>query len=72
MKGQTPVRAIRAKCLECSAGQVKEVRDCSITDCPLYPFRMGKNPNRQGIGPRRILVAAKLELSGQFSEKKGI
>ncbi len=46
----TPVKAIRAKCLECSGSQPKEVRDCVIHQCPLYPFRMGKNPNRQGIG----------------------
>ena len=46
----TPVKAIRAKCLECSNYQPKEVRNCLITDCPLYPFRMGKNPNRKGIG----------------------
>lgn len=46
----TPIKAIRAKCLECSGFQPKEVRGCVITDCPLYPFRMGKNPNRSGIG----------------------
>ncbi len=46
----TPIKAIRAKCLECSNHQPKEVRYCSITDCPLYPYRFGKNPNRKGIG----------------------
>jgi len=29
-----------------------KVRDCKIPDCVLYPFRMGKNPNRAGIGRR--------------------
>lgn len=41
----SPVKAIRAKCLDCSAGQANEVRECNIPDCPLYPFRMGHNPN---------------------------
>lgn len=41
----TPVKAIRAKCLDCSFFQPSEVRNCPITKCPLYPFRMGKNPN---------------------------
>lgn len=41
----TPVKAIRAKCLDCCCWQQKEVKLCPITDCPLYPFRMGKNPN---------------------------
>jgi len=42
----TPVKAIRAKCLECSGGSYRDVRECLIPECPLYPFRMGKNPNR--------------------------
>ena len=41
----TPIKAIRAKCLDCCCGQAYEVRMCPITDCPLYPFRLGKNPN---------------------------
>lgn len=46
----TPLKAIRAKCLDCVCDQPKEVRLCPCTDCPLYPFRMGNNPNRAGIG----------------------
>ena len=46
----TPLKAIRAKCLDCVCGQAQEVRLCAITDCPLYEFRMGHNPNRKGIG----------------------
>ena len=50
MKRLTPVKAIRAKCLDCCCGQPKEVRLCVIPDCPLYNYRFGKNPNRKGIG----------------------
>ena len=46
----TPIKAIRAKCLDCSGGHPSEVKNCVILDCSLYPFRMGKNPNRKGIG----------------------
>ena len=46
----TPVRAIRAKCLECQGGSRKAVRNCA-TDCSLRPYRMGRNPARAGIGP---------------------
>lgn len=46
----TPVRAIRLKCLDCSANQVKEVKECPVKECVLYPYRMGKNPNRAGKG----------------------
>lgn len=41
-----PVKAIRAKCLDCSCGQVNEVALCVCKDCALYPFRFGKNPYR--------------------------
>lgn len=44
MKKITPIKAIRAKCLECSVGQMSEVRNCLIPTCPLYPYRMGHRP----------------------------
>ena len=43
-KRLTPIKAIRAKCLECSCGNVNEVKLCVIPDCPLYPYRLGHNP----------------------------
>lgn len=46
----TPLKAIRKRCLDCSAYQAKEVKLCPATDCLLYPYRMGHNPNRKGIG----------------------
>jgi len=46
----SPLKAIRAKCLDCVGDQPQEVRLCPCTDCPLYPYRMGHNPNRKGVG----------------------
>ena len=43
---KTPVRAIRAKCLDCSGDSSHEVKFCPITDCALYAYRMGRSPNR--------------------------
>ena len=40
----TPMKAIRAKCLECSNGQFKEVRLCTVKNCPLYEYRNGHRP----------------------------
>lgn len=48
----TPLKAIRANCLDCCAGQRAEVRRCHITDCSLHPFRLGHNPRRAGVGGR--------------------
>lgn len=44
-----PVKAIRAKCLRCTCDNPVEVDKCPITDCPLYPFRYGKNPYRRPV-----------------------
>lgn len=41
-----PVKAIRAKCLDCCYGSSNEVKLCPAEDCPLHPFRFGKNPYR--------------------------
>jgi hypothetical protein len=50
MKKLSPLKAIRLKCLDCSCGSSKEVKECPCDDCSLYVFRFGKNPNRAGIG----------------------
>lgn len=43
-----PVKAIREKCLnDCCAGDRNEVENCLCPTCPLFPFRMGKNPFRK-------------------------
>jgi hypothetical protein len=44
----TPLKAIRAKCLDCSAGSLASVRDCWDTECVLYFYREGKNPHLRG------------------------
>lgn len=38
------MKAIRAKCLDCSGGYQGEVRKCTVTACPLWPLRMGGQP----------------------------
>ena len=40
----SPVKAVRAKCIDCCCGSSREVRFCPVTDCPLFPFRFGHNP----------------------------
>jgi hypothetical protein len=49
-KSLTPIKAIRAKCMECSNWQYSEVARCEIMDCALWMYRFGKNPDRKGIG----------------------
>ena len=47
MKKLTPIKAIRAKCMDCSNDQYLEVKLCPIKDCPLYPYRMGHRPKKE-------------------------
>lgn len=46
-KKLTPIKAIRAKCIDCMCFQPSEVKRCPSTDCPLYIYRMGHRPKSQ-------------------------
>lgn len=49
-----PLSAIRASCIECMGGQIREVTRCEDTDCSRHPFRMGTNTM-----DKRSIAAAK-------------
>ena len=59
----TPLKAIRAKCLDCCGGQAHEVKLCVVADCPLYPFRFGKNSQRI---KREYTEEERTELASRF------
>ena len=44
-----PLKAVRNYCLNCMDQQMKEVRLCSIADCPFNPYRFGKNPEHKKL-----------------------
>ena len=44
MRKIPPTKAIRLHCIGCSGGNMAEVKRCEMDDCPLYNYRMGKNP----------------------------
>lgn len=60
----TPLRAIRAKCLDCSAGSYKEVRLCLDTNCPLWPYRLGRRPKTPSLAKTH-------GLGGEFFKPEG-
>ena len=68
IQARSTLSAIRKKCLECSDGP-KAVRECPSGNCPLHPFRMGKNPFRKkrtlSDGEKRKLLS---RLSGSVAE----
>jgi len=52
-------RAVRHFCLDCSAGSIKDVRDCELLDCPLHEFRMGtgkQNPKKRSLAIRQYCL----------------
>lgn len=68
------LKAIRAKCLDCSGGTPSEVRDCLVWQCPLFPFRMGSNPWRVPVSDEhreraaRIAIAVKKRRDGRGND----
>ena len=65
-RAQTPLRAIREKCIDCSYGDTSEVRKCVAVDCALWPYRMGKNPFRKS---RRLSTAEKRDRANRLSKE---
>ncbi len=58
----TPLaKTIREKCLDCCGFQQSEVRKCVCTTCPLWPYRMGKNPFQAAKCKRKPCNLNKLE-----------
>lgn len=47
----TPVKSIRLKCLDCCCDSPAEVRRCSVVNCALHPYRMGRRPRPGDIAP---------------------
>jgi len=45
------LKTIRTFCLQCMGNEPEsahEVKMCTALDCPLFPFRFGKSPKKEG------------------------
>jgi hypothetical protein len=62
---QSPLKAIRAKCIDCSGGSFAEARRCEAISCPLWPFRAGRHP-WLGLFEKLASNAADSEQGGAF------
>lgn len=62
----TPMKAIRAKCLDCCCGSSHEVSLCPCPDCSLFPYRFGKNPNIKLSESRKAELAANFKKSPSY------
>ena len=62
------LKAIRLKCLDCCCGSSYEVKLCTVSGCPLYPFREGHNPyiaKREYTDEQKEAIKARLSGSRQ-------
>jgi len=55
------LKTIRAKCLDCTCDQIQEVKLCPAEDCPLWKYRMGKDPDKRQLSEvqKKNLAAAR-------------
>ena len=67
----TPIKSIRAKCLDCSCFQPKEVRLCPCVDCSIYPYRMGTRPSKATLDTMEAFYEENPEYSSGFQAKTG-
>src|SRR5450631_3713965 len=72
------LKAIRRKCLDCSGRSPAEVADCLVRQCPLFPFRFGKNPWRpppseaqRQAARNNLATLANPQKIGRFGTKNG-
>lgn len=59
MKILTPIKAIRARCLDCCGYSAAEVKLCTAVNRPLYPYRMGHRPKKGNLSDETSQVEKK-------------
>jgi len=76
MKRLTPLKIIRAHCLECGNGSYRKVKECKAKDCLFYFFRLGLNPRLKGKRRDNISLWNNLKVTDTLlwhkNSKKGI
>ena len=69
----TPLKAIKAKCVECCAGEGDPTK-CEIKTCPLYWFLL-QHKREKEARPKRVMSdeerARRIELCRVAREKRG-
>ena len=58
---KTPIKAMRAKCLDCCCGSPKEVRLCPVIECALYPYRFGRRPDKATLDTLKRFYSENVE-----------
>jgi hypothetical protein len=66
------LKTIRARCLDCTCDQIKEVQLCPSEDCPLWKYRMGKDPDKRQLSDaQKQARAAALQKAWEKKKEHG-
>ena len=68
----TPIKAIRKKCLDCSCWKPKEVRECPCISCPIYPYRFGRRPDKATVDTISDFMQKMMSLLNDFGQERGL
>lgn len=49
------VTAIKAYCMDCSGGEIWEISNCHVKDCPLYSYRGYIRAVKKAINKPRVV-----------------
>ena len=66
---KSPLKAIRAKCLDCTCGQASEVKNCQIKQCSLWEYRFGKSGRTRSMTDEQKQAAAERLKSARLAKK---
>lgn len=71
----TPTQAIKAKCIDCCAGNKSEAKACTVTTCPIHQFltekfqRKNSKPKRIITQEERNVIAERLKIAREKNTK---
>lgn len=66
---KSPLKAIRAKCLDCTCGQANEVKNCPSKRCSLWEYRFGKSGRTRQMTDEQKQAAAERLKSARLAKK---
>ena len=66
------LKAIRANCLECSGGRRSEIERCHLTECSLWPYRLGRDPTPSRTRSVQNLAPVGRVLGGKGHSVSGV
>lgn len=46
---KSPIKSMRANCLECMGNSSQAVKECASSNCHLWPYRLGIDPWRKKV-----------------------